>query len=306
MGVHRGRPRILCVGTAAIDTIAVVPTMPLRDSRVTSPLFRTAGGGPAATAAVTIARLGLPVEFCGVVGRDEIGDAAVAGLVAAGVGVHHVERRADITTAQSMILICADDASRTIITQPAPPPRALPTGFDWIHLDHAGYPALSSELRRSATVSLDDGNAVDNLDLHGLDLYVPTAEVVRRRFTTDSVAASAARARAAGAATVVVTDGGAGASLHTEAGSYASRAFGVEVNSTLGAGDVFHGALVAGLANGRDARSAVDYANACAALSCRAIDGQSGIPSPAEVAALLQSPAFAAPPGECRDEGVSC
>ena len=55
-------------------------------------------------------------------------------------------------------------------------------------------------------------------------------------------------------------------------------AFPVEVVSTLGAGDVFHGALLACLARGLPLRDAAVRANACAALSCRALDGRSAIP----------------------------
>ncbi len=57
-----------------------------------------------------------------------------------------------------------------------------------------------------------------------------------------------------------------------------SSGFEVPVVSTLGAGDVFHGALLAGLARGLDLGAAMTLANAAAALSCRALDGRSAIP----------------------------
>ena len=48
--------------------------------------------------------------------------------------------------------------------------------------------------------------------------------------------------------------------------------------STLGAGDVFHGALLAAFVRGLELREALRAANRCAALSCRALDGRSAIP----------------------------
>jgi sugar/nucleoside kinase (ribokinase family) len=51
------------------------------------------------------------------------------------------------------------------------------------------------------------------------------------------------------------------------------------VVSTLGAGDVFHGALLAALVRGLDLTDALTKANAAAALSCRALDGRSAIPT---------------------------
>jgi len=42
---------------------------------------------------------------------------------------------------------------------------------------------------------------------------------------------------------------------------------------------VFHAALVVCLERGLDLRAALVRANACAALSCRALDGRSAVPS---------------------------
>jgi bifunctional ADP-heptose synthase (sugar kinase/adenylyltransferase) len=61
---------------------------------------------------------------------------------------------------------------------------------------------------------------------------------------------------------------------------------GIDVRGTLGAGDVFHGALVAALVREMPLPEALAYANAAAALSCRGLDGRSGIPDDAETRAL--------------------
>jgi sulfofructose kinase len=55
------------------------------------------------------------------------------------------------------------------------------------------------------------------------------------------------------------------------------------VVSTLGAGDVFHGALVAALVRDHTLFDAVCCASVAAALACRSLDGQSAIPSLAEL-----------------------
>ena len=59
------------VGSATLDAIALVPSLPGRDERVVAESLVLAGGGPAATAAVAYARLGLPAYFVGSVGDDE-------------------------------------------------------------------------------------------------------------------------------------------------------------------------------------------------------------------------------------------
>ena len=57
---------------------------------------------------------------------------------------------------------------------------------------------------------------------------------------------------------------------------------------TLGAGDVFHGALIAQIIQGFELSVALHRANAVAALSCRGLDGQSMIPTTAELNAFLE------------------
>src|SRR4029079_12365839 len=68
---------------------------------------------------------------------------------------------------------------------------------------------------------------------------------------------------------------------------HVARAWPTTVRSTLGAGDVFHGALLAGLVEERSLADAVDRACACAALACRALDGRSGIPDARQLEAFM-------------------
>ena len=90
----------------------------------------------------------------------------------------------------------------------------------------------------------------------------------------------------AGAELVVVTRGEDGSVAYSRDGEVVEApATPVDAVSTLGAGDVFHGALLAQLVADVPLREALTFANACAALSCRALDGRSAIPTAAEVAA---------------------
>lgn len=282
---------IVCVGTVTLDTIALIPSFPGPDDRIEADELVTAGGGNAATAAVAIARLGVPVEFSGVVGTDEAGDTVIAGLEAAGVGTSLVQRRSDVSTAQSVVLVSRTTGVRSIVTRPAAAPREIPAGFDWVHLDKVGYRALhGGGGDRSAKYSLDDGNLTPDLDLRFIDLYIPTAEVLCRRFNTDDAVAAAEKARAAGSSAVVATAGSAGSFAVDERGLAFAPAYNVtELVSTLGAGDVFHGALLAAVATGQPLVEAIRFANVTAALSCRGLDGRSTIPDRAEVQTALRT-----------------
>ncbi|MBA2383862.1 MAG: ribokinase, partial [Actinobacteria bacterium] len=167
---------VVCVGLATLDTIYAVPRHPGEDDRVVATDLAVAGGGPAATAAVTLARLGVRTAFVGAVGDDEVGETIVEGLRSEGVDVDHVAVLTGARSPQSTILVGA--GGRAIVTSPGTLPplglgaEALDLCRDaaWVHVDHAGYAAVPRDVR----LSIDGGNAIPGLALEGVELYAPT------------------------------------------------------------------------------------------------------------------------------------
>jgi len=239
---------IVCVGLATRDTIYRVPEVPGADGRVVATERVVAGGGPAATAAVAIARLGVPTRFVGVVDGD-----------LPGVEIVRMPGR----MVESTILV-GPGGERAIVTEEAGqfecPPDAL-EGADWVHVDHVGYPAVRG-VSGGSSLSGDGGNPIPGLDVSKVGLYAPNRDDGLRATLT------------------VVTHGADGCTAY--AGDETVEVPGEPVDglvSTLGAGDVFHGALLAALVRGLELRDALRAANRCAALSCRALDGRSAIPA---------------------------
>lgn len=281
-------PRIVCVGTVTMDLLLVVDRLPHSDERVEASDVALAGGGNAANAAVAIARLGLPVEFCGTVGDDRAGALVVEELASEGVGTSLIERRPGVATAQSAVMVSRETGERAIVTRPAPPPPPVPEGFDIVHLDKAGWGSVVPGATGQARLSVDDGNIIPDLDLSLLCWYVPTATVLRERFATQDPVEGARQARAQGAQSVIATDGARGSfGLDNEGTLHFAPALAITPRSTLGAGDVFHGALIAAYAMGKPMLEALRFANVTAALSCRALDGRSGVPGLGEVLSAL-------------------
>ncbi len=284
-------PDVVCLGLATADTIAVLPAWPGPDGRMLTDGFVRAGGGTAATAAVAIAALGSSVALVAAIGDDGLGETLRAELAAAGVDVDHV-RVVPGRTAESVILLDRSTASRTILHAPGAvvgpldgPARALSAAAAWVHVDHVGY-SLAGDVERGR-LSVDAGNPIDDLELDGLGLYAPTAAALEARFPGRSPMEGMRLALDEGAHRVAVTLAGAGAMAADASGAWRVLAHPVAVASTLGAGDVFHGALVASLAGGISLPDALRRANAAAALSCRSIDGRSAIPASAELDAAL-------------------
>ena len=273
---------VVCVGLATRDTILAVPYHPAADALVLATDVSVGGGGPAATAAVTLARLGVETYFVGAVGDDETGAFIRDGLESEGVDVSELAVVPDGRSPESAIYVGSGTRAIAAFRGDMGPPRLsargreLCRGAAWVHVDQTGYASVPRDVR----LSIDAGNPVEGLDVAGVALYGPTEAALERDFGT------AEAALAAGAELVVVTRGAQGCTAYTKAGAVEAHAIPIEDPvSTLGAGDVFHGALLAALVRERPLADALAFANECAALSCRALDGRSAIPTLEEVRA---------------------
>lgn len=298
------QPKLVFVGVATHDTIALVDEFPDPDGRVVATELVQAGGGPAATAAVAAARLGHHVAFAGTVGDDAEGHAIRDGLLAEGVDVSSVTVDRGTRSAASVVIVDAGRSTRAIVNRPPVAlhlsDRALEVlaGADWVHVDQAGWQPVHAWWAARTDrprLSIDAGNPIEGFTPAGIDLYVPTISSLRRRHDLRDPRQLLERAIAEGARLVVATDGPHGSyALGTDHRGITTPLVHVPgragpVRSTLGAGDVFHGALLAAIGHDLDLTTALRYANVVAYRSCQGLDGRSAIPIHAEVLAELRS-----------------
>lgn len=301
-------PRAVFVGVATEDSIALVDRYPDADERIVASGIVFGGGGPAATAAVAAARLGVPSAVIAAVGDDEDGERVRERLADEGVDVSGIVTVAGAETSRSIVVISGAERSRAIVNRVGPSldlsgdSRALEliSAARWVHVDQHGWRAvrdLQDREARGIRLSVDAGNDIPGLELSGTALYAPTREALERRYGSGDLDDSMRRAIADGADAVVVTDGGRGSRGLTADGRTARATVpDAELVSTLGAGDVFHGALIAGLMHAEDGTleggfdRVVAYATAVATLSCRGIDGRSRIPDHDETLRALAQP----------------
>ena len=93
-----------------------------------------------------------------------------------------------------------------------------------------------------------------------------------------------------GARLAAVTLGELGALARTADGrELRSPGFVVEARDTTGAGDVFHAGFAWALLEGFGAEEALRTANAAAAMNCRSIGAQGGLPGRGELEEFLAS-----------------
>lgn len=289
----------VCVGVVTIDTVASVDKYPGEDERVVANEISRAGGGPAAVAAVAMSRLGIKSAIVGTVGDDadgkevlnifaregvdtsgiSIGTSATAGSVIVASKEHSARA---ISTRQPVIQAAMNDAAKKLIAS------AL-----WLHVDHVGVKRLDEagiSRGKGPQISFDAGYGVETFDPIVVDLFVPTDRQMALRFPGVDLGVALENDSMKAGNTVVATQGSAGSAGYSpETGLVSAPGFKVDVTSTLGAGDVFHGALVAQLIQGHHLQEAMRRANAVAALSCRGLDGQSMIPTTTELNAYLEA-----------------
>ncbi len=274
--------KVLCVGIATVDTIVLVEKYPSANERVVALDSIRAVGGPATTAAVTLARLGVETALSCVIGDDDAGRFVFETLKREGIDTQHVVVDKSVRTATGTIVVSRSEQTRAIMVQPHSQRPAKPANIDeyqWIHVDQFGMQTIKDwGVKRggAAKLSIDIGYDTPGLNAADYDLYAPSENI-----TTDvSIAARDKNI-------VVVSKGGEGSVFSDGVESGIVPAISAEIVSTLGAGDVFHGALVAAQVWNKPISEAVAIANTVAGLSCRALDGQSGIPTKAELTAYL-------------------
>lgn len=289
----------VCMGVITVDTIALVETYPSEDERVLAQEISRAGGGPAAVAAVAMSRLGVKSAIVGTIGDDpdgkevlrifekegvdtsgiSIGSTPTAGSVIVASKQHSARA---ISTRQPMVQAPINDAAKKLIAQAA-----------WLHVDHVGINRLTEvgiSRGNGPRISFDAGYGVEIFDPNLVDLFVPTDRQMALRYPAIDLAIALENDANKAANTVVATKGSAGSvGFSTQTGLVTAPGFKVDVTSTLGAGDVFHGALVAQLIQGYALEEGMLRANAVAALSCRGLDGQSMIPTTTELNAYLEA-----------------
>lgn len=289
----------VCVGVITIDTIALVDKYPSADERVIAQEIARAGGGPAAVAAVALSRLGIKSAIVGTIGDDADGKEVLRIFEKEGIDTSGISISTSATSS-SVIVASKEHSARAISTrQPmvqAPINEAakkLIAQAQWVHVDHLGITRLTElgiSRGNGPLISFDAGYGVETFDPITVDLFVPTDRQMALRYPGIDLAVALENDAMKAGNTVVATQGSAGsAGFSPETGLVTAPGFAVDVKSTLGAGDVFHGALVAQLIHGFALQEAMIRANAVAALSCTGLDGQSKIPTTTELDAYLEA-----------------
>jgi len=297
--------RVTCVGMSGLDRIMRVGAFATEGSKLYASGYDEIGGGPAATGAVAVQRLGGSAQLVARVGDDVTGHAIRDELAGHGVDIASTRMLAGAQSAASNVTV--DDRGERQITHFAG--RGLDIEADWIDAGAlAGTRAVLADMgwRRGAerVLKLAAAAGIPTIldadltfdpratELLGLADHVVFAEAALARMSGEPDPARAlqwARTRVRGPY-VGVTIGARGYLWLEDGVPKHAPGHRVEVIDTLGAGDVFHGAYALAIAEGRPVADAARFANAAAAIKCTRASGRRGIPLRNEVDTLLANP----------------
>ena len=296
-------PHILVVGYNAFDVIVPVQGFPSPDDKCEVSRVITCGGGPAATAALAMARLGAAVKLMTPLADDLPGRLQRRELLAGGVDLSLSPTIDCRESPKAVILVDEAKAQRTIFWSRGDVPllapgHAVPELLDEMDLLYTDGHEVEVSIRlarvarkRGLPVVMDAGSVRDG---SGELVACCTDVVSSRSFAPDLTglpsSLEALRAlREMGPPSVAMTFGGDGVLGLDNDQPVCVPAFAVPVTDTTGAGDAFHAGYAFALARGLGFRACLDWGCAVAGLKCRDWGGRRGLPEFQEVLELLET-----------------
>ena len=292
--------KVVGLGQASFDFLGRLPAYPHEDHKAELAELTTGCGGPAATAIVTLSRLGVGTSFIGAVGDDRFGAEIVGFLETEKVDISFL-RSIPGCMSQVAFIAVASSGSRTIFWHPGTAPSPEPfeidlspfTGARVLHLDglkiEASIAAALQAKSMGMTVVLDAGTFREGTNrlLPLVDILIASESFAVPLVGNTSDAEAIKALAAFGAARVVITQGAAG-SIGFDGGEIIRQpAFHVKTVDTTGAGDVYHGAYIYRFLTGAGMSECMKFASAAAAFKCTISGNLKGVPNLEQVLEIM-------------------
>ncbi len=303
-------PAICVVGSANTDMIVRVPRLPGRGETVLGGDLVTAGGGKGANQAIAARRLGSEVVFVARLGRDALGDSALAAFAAEGLRTDFVARDAAAPSGVALILVEAG-GENVIAVAPGANARLSPEQVRQAEPAIAACDVVITQLEvplDAVRAALEAGRRAGVRTILNPapapaaplpDALYPLVDVLNPNrsevaaltgLRADDVASAERAGRRLlerGVGGVVVTLGREGALVVAPDAVRPVPAYPVASVDATGAGDAFTAGLAVALAGGATLPEAAEYASAVAALATTRVGAQPSLPTAAEVQAFL-------------------
>jgi len=291
---------VLCVGHASFDVAMSAPHHPEANEKMLADGMQLSGGGPAANAAVQVARLDGNAGLCAYLGNDPPGETHARELMDEGVDTRGIVRGTHATPVSQ--ILAKPDGSRSVVNYKADTPWLSTDSMNTDVLDALAprvvlfdghEPLISTRICTWARAHhiptvLDAGSLHRSTrELAARVDHLVASEKFARQFTGTGELPNALNQLGEIANTVVITSGESGLLWQHENRQGKLKAFEVQTVDSTGAGDAFHGAYALALARSYGWQKTLRFASAAGALSCMRLGARNALPDSKALSALL-------------------
>ncbi|MEL3971734.1 ribokinase [Rossellomorea oryzaecorticis] len=288
------KPKIAVIGSSSMDLVVTSKRRPLAGETVLGESFEMVPGGKGANQAVAAARLGAEVHMIGCVGDDTYGKDILDNFKNNGVHIGYVKQITNQSSGTAHIILAEGDNSIVVVKgandfvtpeyvnqsltllkkfdlvmiQQEVPEETVLEAVRLCHeigvpllLNPAPARAISNEVVDKAAYLTPNEHEAGML-FNGLELSKALEKYHNKLF---------------------ITEGAAGVRYHDGSGEHLVPSFPVKVVDTTGAGDTFNAAFGTAIAEGRDLKESLRFANRAASMSVTGFGAQGGMPTREEV-----------------------
>ena len=284
--------KILCIGNSAYDITFLLSSYPKENYKYKTNEIIKCGGGTCSNSAYLLSKWGLDVYFASVVGNDQYGKIIYDELKSVGVNTDYFKLRDNFDTNVSYIVVNKENGSRTIISSNSVSnsigkdfnidiipnillidgrefelsKRIIENNKNMISvIDASNNNKQVIELCKLCNYVVCSKNfmmEVSNIDISNLDNLEDAFIKLENMFNSN----------------IIVTLEENGCAYRNELRKIEIvPSIDVESCDTTGAGDIFHGAFVYGLANNWDMKKILRFSNIAGALSITKYGGRNSI-----------------------------
>ena len=293
----------MVIGSANIDLVSSVASLPVPGETVLGNSFIKTPGGKGANQAVAASKLGGEVSFVGCIGSDQEGEILRSSLKNANVNCDFLISRPEVSTGNAMIGVDAEGNNSIIVNSGA---NSALTQEDIVAakeiVESAQVVLMQLEIStKCLEVAVEIASGIKILNpapvvdiskklLEKIDVLIPNRIELARLSNKESfenLDELEAAAKGLGIQTVIVTLGSAGALLVSDKQTELISSPAVESVDTTGAGDAFCGSMAESLSRGLSFLESVEYSVTAGALSTTTYGAQISMPTRSEVDSFL-------------------
>ena len=297
--------KLTVVGSSNTDMVVKTPRFPVPGETIIGGEFFMFPGGKGGNQAVAASRMGGEVSFITSLGDDVFGHNAMEGYKAEGINMSGSKIHSDKASGVALITVNADGENEIVVASGANNLlnieqldscveilKSSPLILTQLETPMAVVSYLASFCKKREIPLVINPAPAQKLDdeiLKGLYLITPNeteTTILTGKEVTDEKSASLAAdiLLNMGVQNVLITMGKRGSFFKNADDQFTITPPKVTAIDTTAAGDVFNGALVVFLSEGRSWRESIDMASKAAALSVTRMGAQTSAPKRQEIA----------------------